>query len=178
MQTGTMMIKAERERQRRIEGWSDEHDATHTNAELSEAAASYLTTAICQVRGNPVATARDAEWPFEPEAWNPSEDPIRNLVKAGALIAAEIDRLSKERQAIETAKEHAPIVSRGACIIQRPHAPSRYAGMNVQGEPIWTALYDRTKRIPQDSVQEELDKVGKFEPKAWAVVFPSASISQ
>jgi len=34
-------------------------------------------------------------WPWEREAWKPSEDPIRNLVKAGALIAAEIDRLQR-----------------------------------------------------------------------------------
>lgn len=32
-------------------------------------------------------------WPWDPSWWKPSPDPIRNLVKAGALIAAEIDRL-------------------------------------------------------------------------------------
>jgi hypothetical protein len=35
-------------------------------------------------------------WPWEPEGWKPSDDPIRNLVKAGSLIAAEIDRLLAE----------------------------------------------------------------------------------
>lgn len=35
----------------------------------------------------------DGEWPFDAEWWKPSNDPVRNLVKAGALIAAEIDRL-------------------------------------------------------------------------------------
>lgn len=33
------------------------------------------------------------DWPWEIESWQPSADPIRNLEKAGALIAAEIDRL-------------------------------------------------------------------------------------
>ena len=33
-----------------------------------------------------------AHWPWDDEWWNPSPDPITNLVKAGALIAAEIDR--------------------------------------------------------------------------------------
>jgi hypothetical protein len=35
------------------------------------------------------------EWPWEPESWNPSMDAVRNLEKAGALIAAEIDRLTQ-----------------------------------------------------------------------------------
>lgn len=34
-------------------------------------------------------------WPWEPEAWNPSEDRVRNLVKAAALIVAEISRLRR-----------------------------------------------------------------------------------
>jgi hypothetical protein len=33
------------------------------------------------------------DWPWNDDDWKPSPDPIRNLVKAGALIAAEIDRL-------------------------------------------------------------------------------------
>lgn len=33
------------------------------------------------------------EWPWDPSWWKPSPDPVANLVKAGALIAAEIDRL-------------------------------------------------------------------------------------
>ena len=30
------------------------------------------------------------------EWWKPSIDPVRNLAKAGALIAAEIDRLQRQ----------------------------------------------------------------------------------
>jgi len=36
-----------------------------------------------------------AAWPWEWDQWKPSLDPIRNLEKAGALIAAEIDRLRR-----------------------------------------------------------------------------------
>lgn len=35
------------------------------------------------------------DWPWDRSWWKPSPDPIRNLVKAGALIAAEIDRLQR-----------------------------------------------------------------------------------
>ena len=37
-------------------------------------------------------------WPWDHEWWKPSDDPVRNLVKAGALIAAEIDRLQRLRE--------------------------------------------------------------------------------
>ena len=37
------------------------------------------------------------DWPWGSEYWKPSEDPVRNLVKAGALIAAEIDRLNRAK---------------------------------------------------------------------------------
>lgn len=42
--------------------------------------------------GTPRLPAHGA-WPFDAPSWKPSEDPIKNLVRAGALIAAEIDRL-------------------------------------------------------------------------------------
>lgn len=35
------------------------------------------------------------DWPWEPEAWKPEPEAIDNLMKAGALIAAEIDRLQR-----------------------------------------------------------------------------------
>lgn len=34
-------------------------------------------------------------WPWERKWWKPSQDQVRNLVKAAALIAAEIDRLQR-----------------------------------------------------------------------------------
>jgi hypothetical protein len=38
-------------------------------------------------------------WPFAPERWKPSpSNRIRELVKAGALIAAEIDRLQRTKE--------------------------------------------------------------------------------
>lgn len=35
-------------------------------------------------------------WPWSLNWWKPSSDPIKDLVKAGALIAAEIDRLQNQ----------------------------------------------------------------------------------
>jgi hypothetical protein len=84
---GVALIAAERDRQVREEGWTAEHDDTHTNGELAVAAACYLLDhKIAHPPGN---------WPFEVEAWKPArrtgETRIDELVKAGAMVAAQID---------------------------------------------------------------------------------------
>lgn len=87
---GVELIAAERTRQVGVEGWSPEHDDEHGDGELAVAAACYAVP-----RGSVAASAARAQhWPFEPEAWKPG-DRIRELAKAGALIAAEIDRLQR-----------------------------------------------------------------------------------
>ena len=101
---GTELIAAERQRQMEAEGWTSEHDNEHTHMELSYAAVCYVNSAMNQqTEPNPVlaeilAQEKPDVWPWSPEWWKPSHDPIRNLVKAGALIAAEIDRLERARQ--------------------------------------------------------------------------------
>ena len=87
--TGTERIAAERKRQIDVEGWTAEHDDKHTNGELVEAAATYAYQAL----GSRVPAI--ALWPWDLCSWKPSENPVRNLEKAGALIAAEIDRLQR-----------------------------------------------------------------------------------
>jgi hypothetical protein len=80
--SGIERIAAERQRQIDAEGWTAYHDDKHEYGELLEAAACYLGV------GDPV-------WPWQPESFRPVGNPIRNLEKAGALIAAEIDRLER-----------------------------------------------------------------------------------
>lgn len=90
MKDGIQLIAAERARQISQEGWTPEHDATHINKELSKAAAAYALNAHA---GEDALIP--ACWPWSQKWWKPSDDPVRNLVKAGALIAAEIDRLQR-----------------------------------------------------------------------------------
>lgn len=95
--TGVELIAAERERQVTAEGWSPEHDDQHRLAELSRAALSYTFLASKQIC-NPdtrLSLNGPVHWPWNYSWWKPKADPIRNLVKAGALIAAEIDRLQR-----------------------------------------------------------------------------------
>jgi hypothetical protein len=95
---GAVAIKAERQRQIDREGWTAAHDDEHAEAEMVAAALCYASCAAQQARGQSVAMGNIlAHWPWERSWWKPSDDPIRNLTKAGALIAAEIDRLQRVR---------------------------------------------------------------------------------
>lgn len=92
MKTGIELISEERIRQLCKEGWTPEHDDTHDMGELLRGGAAYALAA------NAGADALiPASWPWSQRWWKPSDDPVRNLVKAGALIAAEIDRLQRKR---------------------------------------------------------------------------------
>ena len=86
---GAGLIASERQRQLDAEGWTPEHDDGHELGELIQAAIRYADNASPYDYGN------RSSWPFEASWWKPSDDPVRDLVKAGALIAAEIDRLQR-----------------------------------------------------------------------------------
>lgn len=88
MMNGGELIAAERERQISEEGWTPSHDDRHGCGQLAMAAACYAV----QVSGG---TVTKYDWPWESEWWKPA-DPVRSLTKAGALIAAEIDRLQRK----------------------------------------------------------------------------------
>jgi len=92
MQTGIGLIESERMRQVLHEGFTSTHDDQHTEGELALAGASYALGAVDQEHGV-IRPEAPTWWEFSPDWWKPDVDPIRNLAKAGALIAAEIDRL-------------------------------------------------------------------------------------
>ena len=97
---GTQLIAAERTRQTQLKGWSDEHDMQHCLGELSLAALCYARVANALVRWGPEKVNFDVpdDWPWAEKFWKPSPEPVRNLVKAGALLAAEIDRILLGRE--------------------------------------------------------------------------------
>jgi hypothetical protein len=82
---GGDLIAAERQRQITAEEYTASHDAEHDSGELASAAACYAWYSVGGSR--PVA-----RWPWDERWWKPKGGPVRNLVKAGALIVAEIDR--------------------------------------------------------------------------------------
>jgi len=95
--TGSGLISKERTRQIEEEGWTEDHDKmAHGDKQLADAAACYLLYGQDEV----LPFGNDLLWPWDEEWWKPSpygdEGYVRSLVKAGALIAAEIDRIQGE----------------------------------------------------------------------------------
>lgn len=86
------LVRAERDRQKKIEGWSIEHDDAHTDGAMALAAGIYFLHAEgrCTMRddGSPVG------WPWDAAWWKP-KTPERDLVRAGALYLAEQERLQR-----------------------------------------------------------------------------------
>jgi hypothetical protein len=86
MTRGMALIAGERLRQMNLEGYNAAHDDGHTEDELAYAAICYAA---------PERSRMDIVgplWPWRKECWKPN-DRLRDLVRAGALIAAEVDRL-------------------------------------------------------------------------------------
>lgn len=87
-------VIAERQRQQSVEGWMPEHDDEHCNGELAMAAVCYIneTGTVNRNGGKPWG------WPWDASWWKPNAR-RRNLVKAGALILAEIERIDRQESA-------------------------------------------------------------------------------
>lgn len=96
------LLIAERERQISAEGWTPEHDDAHDGGELAAAAAMYALYASRQKTGIGEFCWQVLRqlWPWD---WNWFKTPIgdegveRSLVKAGALIVAELERRARTR---------------------------------------------------------------------------------
>ncbi len=90
----------ERERQINVEGWTPEHDDAHDDGQLALAAVCYALPEYQQsikTAAHPTmrqSTIVERLWPWSPDWWKPIGE-RRDLVKAGALILAEIERLDR-----------------------------------------------------------------------------------
>lgn len=91
-------IGAERRRQVEQEGWTPEHDDAHDEGQMASAAAAY---AMASWTGNSGWAQR--LWPWNKRWWKP-KSARRDLVRAGALIVAEIERLDRAAAAAEAAQ--------------------------------------------------------------------------
>lgn len=95
MKTGIEIIADERLRQVEKEGWTFEHDDGHGAGELAMAAMCYCMLPLWRP-----AEMAPMGWPWTSghpmDGFKPTpNDRIKELAKAGALIAAEIDRLQR-----------------------------------------------------------------------------------
>jgi len=110
---GAELITKERERQMSQEGWDAQHDDRHTEGELAMAAVCYATPEPVFVKEEYIGCVRFVDpWPWfdtievtrygdgltnRVPAWDKRKkhSKLRCLIIAGALIAAEIDRLQR-----------------------------------------------------------------------------------
>jgi len=88
-------VLAERRRQVEEEGWHPDQDDDYEDGQLSMAAACYA------MQGNTPNYGPPPDWPWDRDWWKPTDD-RRNLVKAGALIIADIERIDRAAAQITT----------------------------------------------------------------------------
>jgi hypothetical protein len=102
-------VLAERQRQINAEGWTPEHDDEHSNASMAVAAAAYALADAAPYTG----LGADAQrlWGLTGWAWKwfKRKGHRSNLVRSGALMLAEIERLDRAALATST-----PTDSKGA----------------------------------------------------------------
>lgn len=102
---GAVLIAIERRRQIEGEGYTPDHDDEHLDGALACAGASYAaeygamnSELSPRARSYMMAEAL-ALWPFMPSERKPTpDDPLSQLIKAGAFIAAEIDSLIRKTE--------------------------------------------------------------------------------
>lgn len=88
-------VITERRRQVSEEGWTASHDDHHSQGEMIEAAACYAVTAGASNRDPRGEISVPPGWPWASVWWKPGT-PRRMLVKAAALLVAEIERLDRK----------------------------------------------------------------------------------
>lgn len=91
------LISEERQRQVDVEGWTPEHDDQHMEGELADAAAAYAYAGdhspVNPQDGHGTDLGR-VLWPWDRASFKPGAH-RHNLVRAGALIVAELERLDR-----------------------------------------------------------------------------------
>lgn len=101
------VILAERERQRAAEGYHDSWDDTFVLGELRAAGRCYLVATF-------PGDAPPPGWPWDERAWKPVAFRPRNLIRAAALLVAEMDRLRRLGDWLEVSSVAAEI-----CVVER-----------------------------------------------------------
>jgi len=108
-------VLAERQRQIEVEGWTEAHDDDHYPGDMAMAGACYAAHAACGAaieRGDfdPHSRLEAAQqlvrrmWPWGREWWKPKNN-RRDMVRAAALMIAEIERWDRAMEPVETPPE-------------------------------------------------------------------------
>lgn len=114
-------IATERQRQIEVEGWSPEHDDAHNGGELAKAAGCYAWIAAQSDGMRAIFDTPPPTWPPEWASnwWKPTTR-RRDLIKAGALIIAEIERLDRLTALTESTPAEGGKADRPSAPVRRP----------------------------------------------------------
>jgi hypothetical protein len=150
-------VLSERRRQVEMEGWHADHDdAEHDNGSLARAAACYalgwIPTIISFANGG---QQKRSLWPWEQKWWKP-KDRRRDLVRAGALILAEIERLDRaaKQEGVDERAEQDNAASSARC------TPIPVAGADG-GSAAGAAPFAGRQSLPA-ALQDALGEIEEF----------------
>jgi hypothetical protein len=129
-------VLAERRRQVEAEGWHPDQDDDYEDGQLSVAAACYAMQGSSPNYGPP------PDWPWDKEWWKPTDD-RRNLVKAGALILADIERIDRAAMSASQGKNDDGLTVDERAFVelvrQRPgHKLNNGEAFDADGNGLWT----------------------------------------
>lgn len=97
------MVEAERRRQVGVEGYNHANDDLYTNDQLTKAAVCYAMPSGVRNVALWDTTLFDKVWPWSSSSWKPTPgNRVRELVKAAALIVAEIERIQRAERQVRT----------------------------------------------------------------------------
>lgn len=107
-------IRAERQRQMTEEGFTAHHDDQYDGGELAAAGACYALSAAHASYSHDGDVLREppAAWPWDASWWKPT-NARRDLVKAGALIVAELGKIDRQAAAEAATTEGAAETATG-----------------------------------------------------------------
>lgn len=132
--TAIELIAVERQRQIESEGFGADHDDDYLERELADAASCYLHYG---------PFSEPERWPWDTSWWKPSngsgpEDHLRDMVKAGALVVAEIERLQRAMARTDPADRDRHVL---VYVVNNPGCNlCRSSGLNVPRQELLRSL--------------------------------------
>ena len=173
MKRGIELIAEERQRQIDVEGYSEQHDSQHKASELIYAAIAYVESAKVGVNCAEMGNTNEHEimmrkvemgihYPF---GWDfkPSTD-VCDLVKAGALIAAAIDRMLPESEDEKVRKGIVELVKQSSEILNKKNQERMLAWLEKQGQVKESTISQHENKMCKendDSLTSEGEKMMK-----------------
>ena len=157
MNKATADVTKERNRQITEEGFDAKRDDIYQKEELVAAASSYLQSGFSDV------TVMPNHWPFDNSWWKP-KDRRSSLVKAAALICAEIDRMDRvnDYKKAEAAQYMLDNFENFSDSINQAGWMFNEEYLNQTGKPLDVIAFNNLKAMLNSTIREYLKAEAKL----------------